>query len=166
MVQITKAMTMAMAVPQKVNQTLATIPVPRSAAGVRTTLAPNALIVRRRSMLNDSAIVTTKGYPLAAQTIAKATPVFPLVPSTTVCPGLRAPAHRRGRQHKRRLSFANRFLRPVHGSFTHTQLHGLPDFSASSMMARARRSLTLLRGLKYLVNTRHEEQFPSAQRCR
>ena len=36
------------------------------------TLAPMKRIKRRLSMLNDSAIVTTRGYPFAAHTMAQA----------------------------------------------------------------------------------------------
>ena len=45
----------------------------------------------RRSIEKLSAIVTTSGYPLAAQTIASPIPVLPLVASTTVCPGFSVP---------------------------------------------------------------------------
>ena len=38
-----------------------TMPVPRSAAGVRTTLAPRNRMSLRRSTLNESAMVTTSG---------------------------------------------------------------------------------------------------------
>ena len=41
----------------------------------------------RRSTLKVSAIVTTRGYPFAAQTIARPIPVLPDVASITVCPG-------------------------------------------------------------------------------
>ena len=45
----------------------------------------------RRSIEKLSAIVTTSGYPFAAQTMASPIPVLPLVASTTVWPGLRSP---------------------------------------------------------------------------
>jgi|SRR5450631_3497814 len=45
----------------------------------------------RRSTLNGSAIVITSGYPSAAQTMARPIPVFPLVASMTVWPGLSSP---------------------------------------------------------------------------
>ena len=61
------------------------------AFGVRITLAPKKRISLRRSTETLVGIVATKGYPLAAQTIAKPTPVLPLVASITVCPGFRAP---------------------------------------------------------------------------
>ena len=69
-----------------------TMPVPPAGAGVRTTFAPRKRISLRRSTLNDSAIVTTSGYPFAAHTMASPMPVLPLVASITVWPGLeRAP---------------------------------------------------------------------------
>ena len=40
---------------------LLTMPMPRSAAGVSTTLAPRKRISLRRSTLNGSAMVTTRG---------------------------------------------------------------------------------------------------------
>ena len=55
------------------------------------TLAPRNRISLRRSTLNGSAIVITSGYPLAAQTMARPIPVFPLVASMTVWPGLSSP---------------------------------------------------------------------------
>src|SRR5260370_36423930 len=67
------------------------IPTARSAAGVTITLAPRNLISLRRSTLNGSAMVTTSGYPLAAHTMARPIPVFPLVASMTVWPGLSSP---------------------------------------------------------------------------
>src|SRR5467141_4123417 len=70
---------------------LVIMPTARSAAGVTITFAPRNRISFRRSTLNGSAIVTTSGYPLAAQTIARPIPVFPLVASITVWPGLRSP---------------------------------------------------------------------------
>src|SRR3984885_13429592 len=69
----------------------ATMPVPRPAAGVITTLAPRNRINFRRSTLNVSAMVTTSGYPFAAHTMARPIPVFPLVASTTVWPGFSFP---------------------------------------------------------------------------
>ncbi len=89
------------------------MPLPRSAAGVRITLAPSMRMILRRSIENVSTMTATNGYPLAAQTIASAMPVLPDVASTTVCPACNAPL-----------------------------------FSASSMIAIARRSLTELPGLK------------------
>ena len=67
------------------------MPKPFSARGVNTTLAPRNRINFLRSMEKLSAIVTTKGYPLAAQTMASPIPVLPLVASTTVCPGFSVP---------------------------------------------------------------------------
>jgi hypothetical protein len=67
------------------------MPVPRSAAGVRITFAPNMRMILRRSIEKVSTITATKGYPLAAHTIASAMPVLPEVASTTVCPGLSSP---------------------------------------------------------------------------
>ena len=55
------------------------------------TFAPRKRISLRRSTLNGSAMVTTSGYPLAAQTMARPIPVFPLVASMTVWPGLSSP---------------------------------------------------------------------------
>ena len=46
----------------------------------------------RRSTLNDSAMVTTSGYPFWAHTMARPMPVLPLVASTTVWPGLSGPS--------------------------------------------------------------------------
>ena len=66
-------------------------PMPFSARGVRTTFAPSIRISLRRSIEKLSAIVTTNGYPFCAQTMASPIPVLPLVASTTVWPGLRAP---------------------------------------------------------------------------
>ena len=66
---------------------LISIPVPLCAGLVSTTLAPRKRISLRRSMEKDSAMTQTKGYPLAAQTIASPMPVLPDVASTTVCPG-------------------------------------------------------------------------------
>ena len=60
------------------------MPVPRSAAGVRITFAPRAFITFLRSIENVSTITATNGYPLAAQTMANAMPVFPEVASMTV----------------------------------------------------------------------------------
>ena len=45
----------------------------------------------RRSIEKLSDMSATKGYPLAAQTIASAMPVFPEVASTTVWPGFSSP---------------------------------------------------------------------------
>src|SRR3984885_5618136 len=67
------------------------MPTARSAAGVTMTFAPRNRISLRRSTLNGSAMVTTSGYPLAAQTMASPIPVFPLVASITVWPGLSSP---------------------------------------------------------------------------
>ena len=67
------------------------MPTARSAAGVTMTLAPRNRISLRRSTLNGSAMVITSGYPLAAQTMARPMPVFPLVASITVWPGLSSP---------------------------------------------------------------------------
>src|ERR1700689_40459 len=67
------------------------MPTARSAAGVTMTFAPRNRISLRRSTLNGSAMVITSGYPFAAQTMARPIPVFPLVASTTVCPGLSSP---------------------------------------------------------------------------
>src|SRR6267143_3979996 len=67
------------------------MPTARSAAGVTMTFAPRNRMSLRRSTLNGSAMVITSGYPLAAQTIARPIPVFPLVASITVWPGLRSP---------------------------------------------------------------------------
>ena len=53
-----------------------------SAAGVRMTLAPRPRMILRRSTENESAMVATKGWPVAAHTIASAIPVLPLVGST------------------------------------------------------------------------------------
>ena len=55
------------------------------------TFAPRKRISLRRSTLNGSAMVTTSGYPLAAQTMARPMPVFPLVASMTVWPGFSSP---------------------------------------------------------------------------
>ena len=41
----------------------------------------------RRSILKDSAMTHTKGYPFAAHATASPMPVFPEDASTTVCPG-------------------------------------------------------------------------------
>jgi hypothetical protein len=60
------------------------MPLPRSAAGVRITLAPSARMILRRSMENVSTMVATNGWPVAAQTMARAMPVLPEVASTTV----------------------------------------------------------------------------------
>ncbi len=68
-----------------------TMPVPRSAAGVRMTFAPSIRMTLRRSIENDSAITATNGYPFAAHTIARAMPVLPEVASTTVWPGFSVP---------------------------------------------------------------------------
>ena len=67
------------------------MPVPFSDAGVRITRAPRKRISRRRSTLKFSAIVTTSGYPFAAQTMASPMPVLPLVASITVWPGFSVP---------------------------------------------------------------------------
>ena len=67
------------------------MPTARSAAGVTMTFAPRNRISLRRSTLNGSAMVITSGYPLAAQTMARPIPVFPLVASMTVWPGLSSP---------------------------------------------------------------------------
>src|ERR1035437_2220039 len=67
------------------------MPIPRSAAGVIMTFAPRNRMSLRRSTLNGSAMVITSGYPLAAQTMARPIPVFPLVASMTVWPGLSSP---------------------------------------------------------------------------
>ena len=67
------------------------MPTARSAAGVTITLAPRKRISLRRSTLKGSAMVTTSGYPLAAQTMARPMPVLPLVASMTVWPGFSAP---------------------------------------------------------------------------
>src|SRR3954451_10651263 len=67
------------------------IPTARSAAGVTMTFAPRKRMSLRRSTLNGSAIVSTSGYPFAAQTIARPIPVFPLVASMTVWPGFSSP---------------------------------------------------------------------------
>ena len=65
---------------------------PPSGPGVNKTFAPRNLINFLRSIETLSGIVTTKGYPLAAHTIAKPIPVFPLVASTTVWPGFSDPS--------------------------------------------------------------------------
>ena len=62
-----------------------------SAPGVRMSSAPNALSICRRSTDIVSGIVNVSGYPLAAQTYARAMPVLPLVGSTTFMPGLSLP---------------------------------------------------------------------------
>ena len=67
------------------------MPVPRSAAGVRMTFAPRIRISLRRSTEKLSDMIATNGYPLTAQTIARAIPVLPEVASMTVCPGLIVP---------------------------------------------------------------------------
>src|SRR5664279_2493236 len=67
------------------------MPKARSAAGVTMTFAPRNRMSLRRSTLNGSAMVITNGYPLAAQTMARPIPVFPLVASMTVWPGLSSP---------------------------------------------------------------------------
>mmetsp|Transcript_36416 Transcript_36416/g.96037 ORF Transcript_36416/g.96037 Transcript_36416/m.96037 type:complete len:335 (+) Transcript_36416:495-1499(+) len=62
------------------------------AAGVRTSLAPSALSMTRRSIDIDSGIVRIRSYPLAAATIARAMPVLPDVGSTiVVTPGVMSP---------------------------------------------------------------------------
>ena len=63
-----------------------------SAAGVSTTVAPNAFNSRRRSMLMLSGMVRISLYPLAAHTNASAMPVFPLVGSTMTVSGSILPA--------------------------------------------------------------------------
>ena len=68
------------------------MPKPLSSRGVSTTLAPRKRMSLRRSMEKLSAMVTTSGYPLAAQTMASPIPVLPRVASTTVWPGCREPS--------------------------------------------------------------------------
>ena len=61
-------------------------------AGVRTSFAPSALSMTRRSIDIDSGIVSTRSYPFAAATIASAMPVLPEVGSTrVVSPGVISP---------------------------------------------------------------------------
>ena len=62
-----------------------------SAPGVRTRLAPSAFSRLRRSRLMVSGMVSINLYPLAAETKASPTPVFPLVGSMMVAPGFRIP---------------------------------------------------------------------------
>mmetsp|Transcript_6942 Transcript_6942/g.21996 ORF Transcript_6942/g.21996 Transcript_6942/m.21996 type:complete len:247 (-) Transcript_6942:327-1067(-) len=62
------------------------------AAGVRTSSAPSAFSITRRSIDIDSGMVSTSLYPLAAATMASPMPVFPEVGSTrVVSPGLMSP---------------------------------------------------------------------------
>ena len=55
--------------------------------GVMTTSAPKARSSFTFSMLILSGIVKMQRYPRIAAAIARASPVLPLVPSTTVPPG-------------------------------------------------------------------------------
>ena len=63
-----------------------------SAPGVRISCAPKARSSIRRSRLIVSGMVSTTGMPRAAQTIASAIPVLPLVGSTTTVSGPMRPA--------------------------------------------------------------------------
>ena len=60
------------------------MPEPFSAAGVRMTFAPSALMIWRRSTENASAMTATKGWPRAAHIMARPIPVLPEVASITV----------------------------------------------------------------------------------
>ena len=64
---------------------------PFPALGVTITFAPNMRMIFLRSTENGSAMQITHLYPRCAHAIATAIPVFPLVASTTVSPGLSAP---------------------------------------------------------------------------
>ncbi len=68
-----------------------TAPVIPAAAGVRTSSAPRAARITRRSGDIASGIVRMSGYPRSAHTKARPIPVFPDVGSTTVPPGTSAP---------------------------------------------------------------------------
>jgi len=70
---------------------LAMAPFMPSAPGVNTRWAPSAFNRLRRSILIVSGIVRTNLYPLAAETKASPTPVFPLVGSMMVAPGFSSP---------------------------------------------------------------------------
>ena len=69
-----------------------TAPAMPLAPSVRTISAPYAASSLRLSMLIVSGITITALYPLEAATIARPTPVLPLVGSIIVPPGLRVPA--------------------------------------------------------------------------
>src|SRR5688572_26270763 len=68
-----------------------TAPVMPSMAGVRWISAPKRAKSRWRSTLMSSGIVMMRRYPFTADTSASPIPVLPVVGSTMVPPGLRAP---------------------------------------------------------------------------